>query len=273
VATDIPPVHALVAQVMEGVAEPDLILPPGASPHDHALRPSEAAALEQADFVFWIGDSLTPWLAKPIETLAGDAAVVVLSDLPDTRIWPLAGETHDTEHSDEHGHDYDPHLWLDPGNGKIWLSEISAQLAQADPENADIYRQNSLRAQGEIDRMVAEVHQQIASVRGLKFITYHASIQYFERAFSLPSAGAIVAGDAHHPGPAHIDEMRKLVSDQGVRCLLSEPGASDGLIANVTEGSDVRVVVADPLGSTQTLGPELYTQLFLDLAQQLVKCQ
>ena len=34
VATDIPPVHFLAAMVMEGVGTPDLLLPPGASPHD-----------------------------------------------------------------------------------------------------------------------------------------------------------------------------------------------------------------------------------------------
>jgi len=33
VVADILPVHSLVARVMEGVGVPDLILPPGASPH------------------------------------------------------------------------------------------------------------------------------------------------------------------------------------------------------------------------------------------------
>ncbi|MDX1744253.1 MAG: zinc transporter, partial [Ruegeria sp.] len=34
VAADIAPVHSLVARVMEGVGTPDLIVPPGASPHE-----------------------------------------------------------------------------------------------------------------------------------------------------------------------------------------------------------------------------------------------
>jgi len=40
VVTDIPPVHSLAAMVMDGVGTPELLLPPGASPHDFALRPS-----------------------------------------------------------------------------------------------------------------------------------------------------------------------------------------------------------------------------------------
>ncbi len=39
VAADIAPVHSLVARVMAGVGAPALIVPPGASPHGHALRP------------------------------------------------------------------------------------------------------------------------------------------------------------------------------------------------------------------------------------------
>ncbi|PIP97144.1 MAG: zinc transporter, partial [Rhodobacterales bacterium CG18_big_fil_WC_8_21_14_2_50_71_9] len=74
VATDIAPVHALAARVMAGVGAPSLIVPPGASPHGYALRPSEAAALERADVVFWVGAALTPWLEGAIDALAGDAA-------------------------------------------------------------------------------------------------------------------------------------------------------------------------------------------------------
>ncbi|MDG1424723.1 MAG: zinc ABC transporter substrate-binding protein, partial [Paracoccaceae bacterium] len=62
VAVDIAPVHSLVARVMEGVGTPDLIIPAGASPHEYNLRPSEAASLQNADVVFWVSASLTPWM-------------------------------------------------------------------------------------------------------------------------------------------------------------------------------------------------------------------
>ena len=60
VAVDIAPVHSLVAQVMNGIAAPDLIIQPGATLHEYSLRPSETAALQSADIVFWIGPDLTP---------------------------------------------------------------------------------------------------------------------------------------------------------------------------------------------------------------------
>ena len=84
VAVDIAPIHALVAQVMEGIGMPDLIIQPGATPHEYSLRPSEAAALQSADLVFWIGPDLTPWLEEAIETLAPAADLTTLMDIDGT---------------------------------------------------------------------------------------------------------------------------------------------------------------------------------------------
>lgn len=62
VVTDIAPVQSLVAQVMEGLGEPGLLMDQGADAHHFSLRPSQARALQQADLVVWIGPEMTPWL-------------------------------------------------------------------------------------------------------------------------------------------------------------------------------------------------------------------
>ena len=62
VVTDIPPVHALVAQVMGDLGQPELLLAKGADEHDFQLKPSQAGAVADADLVF---------LATPVCTIAG----------------------------------------------------------------------------------------------------------------------------------------------------------------------------------------------------------
>ncbi|WP_051489515.1 zinc ABC transporter substrate-binding protein [Roseivivax halodurans] len=114
VATDIAPVHGLVARVMDGLGEPALVVQPGASPHSYSMRPSEARALEQSDAVFWIGAELEPWLEESIDTLASDALVVELLGVDGiTTLEFREGatfEAHDHEHGDEphadHDHDH-----------------------------------------------------------------------------------------------------------------------------------------------------------------------
>ncbi|MDJ0824191.1 MAG: zinc ABC transporter substrate-binding protein [Rhodobacter sp.] len=116
VAVDIAPVHSLVARVMAGVGSPDLIVPPGASPHEYSLRPSEAEALQNADVVFWMGEDLAPWMEDAVETLATDAAVTTLLEIDETSLLEFregalfeahdhGDEDHGDHDEDEHGHD------------------------------------------------------------------------------------------------------------------------------------------------------------------------
>ena len=109
VAVDIAPVHALVARVMDGVGAPNLIIPPSASPHEYSLRPSEAKSLQDADLVFWVGEDLTPWLEKSIDTLSRNAEIITLLDQSETKLLKFREsalfEAHDHDDHDDHDHD------------------------------------------------------------------------------------------------------------------------------------------------------------------------
>src|SRR5918994_3501720 len=56
------------------------ILPTGADPHDFEPRPSDAAALSEADVVFRSGGDLDEWLGELIESAGGESAEVTLLD-------------------------------------------------------------------------------------------------------------------------------------------------------------------------------------------------
>jgi len=108
VIASIKPVHSLVAAVMKGAGEPTLIVEGAGSPHTYSLKPSQAAALQDADVVFWIGDDLEAFLQKPIETIGGDTKAVELihSHGIETLGFREGGafEEHSHEH-EEAGHD------------------------------------------------------------------------------------------------------------------------------------------------------------------------
>jgi zinc transport system substrate-binding protein len=363
VAVDIAPVHSLVARVMEGVGEPSLIVAPGGSPHEYSLRPSEAAALQDADLVFWVSPDLTPWLEDAIGTLAHDAAVTTLLESEGTTELPFresalfeahghgdhadgddhgdhdhddhaeegdhddhaeeehgheehdheehdheehdheehdhdhdehAGEEgHDEHDHEEHAHEYDhdheahaeaeghaghdhgahdPHAWLSPDNGAVWLNAIAAGLSAADPENAGTYFANAAAGREELATLSDEIDTILDPVRGRNFIVFHDAYQYFETAFDFPASGAISLSDATDPSPARIDEIQARVAEQGVSCVLSEPQFSPGIVAAVMDGSEANTGVLDPLGSDLEPGPELYGNVLRNLATALADC-
>jgi zinc transport system substrate-binding protein len=114
VVTDIAPVHSLVSWVMDGIGKPDLIVPNETSPHDYRLRPADAEALESAGLVFWMGEGLTPWMERALDSLSGEATIIELLALDETATLPFREgalfDAHDhSEHDDHDDHDDHDH--------------------------------------------------------------------------------------------------------------------------------------------------------------------
>jgi len=302
VAADISPVHSLVSRVMLGVGTPDLIVQAGASPHSYTLRPSEAKALQDAQMVFWIGESLSPWMEGALDTLSSDATIITLLERDETILMEFregalfeehdhddhSDEKHDDhgdekhdDHSDEkhddHGdhedHDsHDPHAWLSPDNARIWLNLIASQLSIVNPENAGTYFANAAAARSEIEALKTEVNSLLEPVRGKKFVVFHDAYQYFEKAFDLSASGAISLGDASKPSPARIAEIQGRIQEESIDCVLSEPQFNKGLVATVMAGSKAKTSVIDPLGVGLKPGPDLYSELIRNMTKTLVDC-
>ena len=83
VIASIKPVHSLVAAVMEGVGNPELLVEGAGSPHTYSLKPSQANKLQEADLVFWMSHDLEAFLENSIESIAKNAKAVSLMDAHD----------------------------------------------------------------------------------------------------------------------------------------------------------------------------------------------
>lgn len=311
VATDIAPVHGLVAQVMEGVGAPDLVIPPGVSPHGYAMRPSEARALADADIMFWIGPALTPWLKDPIETLAGDARIVSLAQTEGVVRMPFRtgarfddhdhghGHGHDhghaKSHTDDKGHDhahehehgdghaedaknkvhdmdFDAHLWLDPENAKLWLGLIADVLATQDPENAQSYQENAKAAKEALTAVADDIMVRTAPLRGKPFIVFHDAYHYYEARFGVEAVASITLSDDSAASAARLTAVREVVDETGAKCALAEPRANAGLIDAVSESADIRIATVDAVGFDLPLGTGYYTALLRQITDGLVEC-
>ena len=307
VATDIAPIHSLVARVMDGVGTPDLIVQPGGSPHEYSLRPSEAKALQEADLVFWVSPDLTPWLGNAIETLTTNALVTELLEadgiieltIREGALFEVhehdedeheyaehkgddlaehAEGKHDEHAEEEAGHEghgdsaHDPHAWLSPTNAATWLNVIAGQISASDPENAGTYFANAAAGRAELDTLTSDINAMLGPVRGGQFIVFHDAYQYFESAFDFIASGAISISDASDPSPARIAEIHARIAGEGINCVLAEPQFNAGLVATVLDGTEAKTGILDPLGSDLAPGFALYPQLMRNLASTFVEC-
>jgi zinc transport system substrate-binding protein len=186
-------------------------------------------------------------------------------------------EAHEDEaHEDEHHHDHsgvDPHAWLDPANGKVWLDVIASALAEKDPENASQYLENAAISKAKIDTATLSIENTIAQLQDKQFIVFHDAYQYFEKRFGIMAAGSISISDASKPSPGRIAEIRQLVEDLSVSCVFTEPQYNPGIVNAVFGDTGVNTSgVIDPLGSGLVTGTNLYSNLLIEIAKGLQSC-
>ncbi|MEV4610808.1 zinc ABC transporter substrate-binding protein [Neorhizobium sp. LMR1-1-1.1] len=296
VVVSIKPIHSLVASVMKGVAEPKLIVEGAASPHTYNMRPSNAAALQNADLIFWVGHGMEAFLEKPLEALGSKASVVTLEDAPGlTKLKFREGgvfepeaeeEGHDHGHShgaaqehadgeDDGDHDHegnDVHLWLDPMNAKAMAAEIEKQLVQADAEHAATYQKNAAELMGKLDALDAELKAELSPIKDKPFIVFHDAYQYFEHRYGVKVAGSITVSPETMPGAERVKEIHQKVEDLGATCVFAEPQFEPKLVKVVTEGSKAKSGVLDPEAGALKEGPELYFDMMRGLATSLKTC-
>ena len=304
VVVSIKPIHSLVASIMKGVGEPKLIVDGAASPHTFSLKPSNAAAIEDADVIFWVGPGIEAFLEKPLDALAASATVVELEDAPGLQKLPFresgAFEAHDdghegaeahedddhphgdhdqpaadhADHDDDH-HDhggFDTHLWLDPMNAKAMAAEIEKTLVSADPANAAAYQANGAALMKDIDALDTELKATIAPVKDRPFIVFHDAYQYFEHRYGVSVAGSITVSPETMPGAERVDQIHKKVKELGATCVFAEPQFEPKLVAVVTEGTPARSGTLDPEAATLKSGPGLYFELMRGLARSMKEC-
>ena len=54
VLTSIKPLQLIAAAVQDGVGTPEVLLPPGASPHNYALRPSDVRRVQEVELLYFL---------------------------------------------------------------------------------------------------------------------------------------------------------------------------------------------------------------------------
>ncbi len=221
VVTDIAPVHSLVANVMQGVGEPVLLLPPGASPHGYSPRPSDALALERADLVIWIGPELTPWLGRSIKALSLGHEVRLFrgegnDEFRKNGVGTDNHSSHDgaDTHEDHDAHDHDAHdkdAHKDDGHGEdghkddthdrdphehgVHEHGANDPHAWLDPENAKVWVGRIASVLAEADPANAETYRRNAAALIDELSAMNASID--ARLQPYHDAVFVVAHDAY----------------------------------------------------------------------------
>ncbi|MDD1020998.1 zinc ABC transporter substrate-binding protein [Pseudomonas sp. TNT2022 ID1048] len=276
VLTSIKPLQLIAAAVQDGVAVPEVLLPPGASPHNYALRPSDVRKVQSVDLLYWIGPDMEGFLPRVLK--GRSLPSVAVQDLPGMKLRHFAEDSHShAEEADEHDHDHRPgtldaHLWLSPVNARVIATRIAADLSAADPANAARYQSN-LRAFNErLDALDTRLKARLAGIAGKPYFVFHEAFDYFEDAYGLKHAGVFSVAAEVQPGAQHVAAMRARLQQVGKTCVFSEPPLRPRLAETLVAGLPVKLAELDALGGYTPATAQGYEQVLEKLGNDLAGC-
>jgi len=309
VLTSIKPLQLIAAAVQDGVGKPAVLLPPGASPHHYAMRPSDVRQIRSADLFYWIGPDMEGFLAPVLEgRKRPSVAIQSLPGLTLRHFGDAAGE-HEAEHDrhDEHAHEahgehsdqahdehddhaheaaadheehdhahrpgsLDAHLWLLPANAVTIAEGMAQDMAKADPANAERYRANLAAFKQRLDALDKRLSQRLSETRTKPFFVFHEAFDYFEAAYGIKHAGVFSAGGEAQPGARHVAAMRERLEQAGPSCVFYEPPVRPRLADSLIRGLPVKVTELDALGHGIDASAGGYEQLIDNLGRSLAEC-
>ncbi len=286
VLTSIKPLQLIAAAVQEGVSSPQVLLPPGASAHNYALRPSDVRRVQELELLYWIGPDMETFLPRVLASRKQPS--VAVQDLPGLQLRYFgqspAADEHEHEQQPhavgaiaEHDHAHRPgtldaHLWLLPANAQVIATRMAADLSAADPANAPRYQANLQAFKARLQVLEQQLNARLAPVAGKPYFVFHEAFDYFEAAYGLKHAGVFSVANEVQPGAQHVAQMRERLEAAGPTCVFSEPPLPPRLVQTLSAGLPVKLAELDALGGKLPVSASAYEQLLTQLADDLAGC-
>ncbi|MFP4210606.1 MAG: metal ABC transporter substrate-binding protein [Alkalispirochaeta sp.] len=263
----------VVAEVGGDAIDLTVLIPVGQNPHAYEPTPRAIASIETADIVFTNGFDLEENLLSIVNATARGPVVSASSGIgPHGNGSHRAGghshgDDHDEEpahdsaghnedhaeddHPDDHDHgEIDPHVWFDPTNAIVWVDNIEAVLAAADPANAEGYAARAARYRESLEELDDEYRRRLSEIprERRKLVVDHAALGYLADEYDLTVIGSVIPAvtDQAEPSARQIAELVEVIRDEGVSTIFIGGTAGDGLrnLANA---------VAEETGSPVTI--------------------
>ena len=219
------------------------ITKPGAEIHDYQPTPGDLVRAQGAQLVLWNGLNLERWFEKFFHRLRKVPGVVVTEGVVPMSIeeGPYKGKPN-------------PHAWMSPENGIIYVNNIRDALVKYDPANADTYRANAERYKAKISATIDPIRSTLAQLPEQRrwLVSSEGAFSYLARDFGLKELylWPINADQQGTPQQVRhvIDEVRKhhipavfsesTVSDAPARQVARETGAHYGGVLYVDSLSE-----------------------------------
>ena len=178
IVTTVFPAYDVARAAAGGLADVELLLPPGTESHSYEPTPADILAVQDCDLFIYLGGESDAWVDTILEAVEPTGTVMKMVDCVELLeeeevegMQSLPGHDHDHgDHDDHEDHDlgrvkeYDEHVWTSPRNAEAITLAVGEQLAALDGEHAAAYRENAAAYGAELRRLDGEFAAFFASL-------------------------------------------------------------------------------------------------------------
>lgn len=245
VTVSILPQKYFVDQITGNLLQVNVLVPPGSSPHNYSILPSQMKDLSKSNVWLQIGlltfeDALKDKLAD----INKNMAIVNCSE----GIIPIAGSE-----SEEEGHDHeiaqhaanDPHIWLSPAESKIIARNTLNALKTGFPEHAIVFDSNYKRFISRIDSISSLIDQKLAPLKNRNILIFHPALAYYARQFGLKQIALEL--DGKEPSPRHMKDIVDLAREQNIHIIFIQKEFDTENALQLSREIGGEVVIIDPM--------------------------
>ena len=241
VSVSILPQKYFVEQIAGHLLQVNVLVPPGSSPHNYEVLPSQMKDLAKSKAWLQIG-LLTfedAWKEK-LANINKDLLIVNCSE----GISPLAGDDHHEE-GHEHAGAFDPHVWLAPAEVKVLAHNTLKTLTNSFPEYAPEFEKNYSRFILKIDSLSTQINQKLAQLTNRNILIFHPALAYYARQFKLEQIPLEL--DGKEPSPKHMKDIVDLAHQQNIHVIFIQKEFDSAFAKQMAQEINGEVLVIDPL--------------------------
>jgi zinc/manganese transport system substrate-binding protein len=246
----------LVRNVGGKAVEVTTLVGPDSDAHVYSPTPADAKKIADARLIVVNGLGFEGWLPRLVQSSGSKATIVAASN----GITPL-----------RLGTDADPHAWQSVNNAKIYVANISAALASADPSAADQLMANTQAYLARLDALDREVRDAVAKLPPArrKVISTHNAFGYFAASYGIEFVAPLGVSTESEPSARDLARIITQIKQAKIPAVFLENITDPRLMQRISAETGARV--GGTLYSDGLTGEKGDAPTYIDMVRHNIK--
>lgn len=207
---------SILSQITKELAQDDFqiqsLISETSDEHHFEPSPNSIKLIQKSQILILNGLNLEPWSNSIIKNYKG------------LLVYASKGITHTN-----------PHAWLSPLNGILYIDNISNALSQAKPEIASQIKIRSENLKTKLLHLHNDSLKKFKSISQRKLVTSHASFEYLAKDYNLEIYSPYNTGNEHEVSAKNLKSVIEQVRKEKIKAIFAEANSTDSTINTISK--------------------------------------